>query len=221
MSKGCFTVNFYRPEKIDHSIADAETIRQYISAMNVQSQRLREELAEIEREQLRAQQTLLEKAEGDTTGQTETTAKTNSSREQADSGSQTPADSLATEWSSKAEENIERWGTQRHDTLILALIEEVSEIISEMDVSDDIGPESIPDDSADVPHYEGGRLLREIEQLGAQCQEFLERHYESCEQNENEFRLLTEPSDSEEAKEEISDAAALCWQLYWAIERAE
>jgi NTP pyrophosphatase (non-canonical NTP hydrolase) len=108
--------------------------------------------------------------------------------------------SLAHEWAERAEENIEEWGDQRPDTLLLALIEEVGEIADAM----------LRDGRANV-EVEGYDLIARMADMGEQTRWYLKKRG-------GEVPIVENLDDPQHTLEEVQDAAPLCWQLYWAVD---
>lgn len=129
---------------------------------------------------------------------------------------------LARRWNDRAEENIETWGHQRHDTTFLALIEEIGEIAIAMEANNAPGGGPHPVTDPHSPHFEGRDLISEMAQLGRRTRRFLEKHYpEPAGEGDEitEYELHGDPTDADEIFDEVDDAAPLLIQLYWALER--
>lgn len=128
---------------------------------------------------------------------------------------------LCKRWSDEAEANIEKWGNQRHDTLLLALIEEVGEIAIAMGANSETIYDATPPDADDVPAAVGRELISDMAALGRETRDFLEGEYgdpASDGDSPDEHRIHDEPTDATRILEEVEDTAPLCFQLYWALQ---
>lgn len=131
---------------------------------------------------------------------------------------------LAEYWEAKARKNIERWGNQRHDTLLLALIEEVGEIAMTMESNNETGAAPHPYVDGYEPYGEGLDLIHEMAVLGRRTQDFLESNYGDPAGESDagkELELHGDPKDVEPILKEVADAAPLCWQLNWALQEQQ
>lgn len=129
---------------------------------------------------------------------------------------------LGNRWGEKAESNVEQWGNQRHDTVFLAMIEEVGEIAMAMESNNGPGgglpPVGDYDDRAD----RGRQLIHRMAELGRDTREFLESEYPAPAgdpgvEKDGEIAVHGDPRDTDPIIEEVEDAAPLLWQFYWAI----
>lgn len=134
---------------------------------------------------------------------------------------------LSKRWNDRAEENVEKWGNQRHDTVLLALIEEVGEIAMAMESGNAPGGGPHPAVGPDSPESRGRDLIHEMASIGRETRQFLESEYPSPAgdgEGDSEFEVHGNPNSPEDAErifEEIDDAAPLLFQLYWAVERCD
>jgi NTP pyrophosphatase (non-canonical NTP hydrolase) len=130
---------------------------------------------------------------------------------------------LGKRWGRKAESNIEEWGNQRHDTLLLALMEEVGEIAMAMEEHNEPGGGPHCHQPGHEPYARGRGLIAEMAELGRDTRSFLEDEYESPagKPEGSELELHGEPKSLEPIIEEVGDTAALCYQLYWALKEYE
>lgn len=129
---------------------------------------------------------------------------------------------LGKRWVDRAEDNIEAWGHQRHDTTLLALVEEIGEIAIAFESHNAPGGGPHPVVEPDAPHFEGRRLIAEMAELGRRTREYLESNYEEPAgdgEDGPELELHGDPKDASRLFEEIDDAGPLLYQLYWAVER--
>lgn len=129
---------------------------------------------------------------------------------------------LGKRWGDRAEQNIETWGNQRHDTLLLALIEEVGEIAMAMEEHNrPTSGEPHPYVRSDDAPAHGRRLISEMANLGVETRRFLESNYEEpagSDTADGEYKLHGEPKEVEPILDEVEDTAPLCFQLYWALQ---
>ncbi|ELZ38798.1 hypothetical protein C471_09240 [Halorubrum saccharovorum DSM 1137] len=128
---------------------------------------------------------------------------------------------LGKRWGDEAESNIEKWGNQRHDTLLLALIEEVGEIAIAMEANSETIYDATSPDADDVPAAVGRRLIDDMADLGRETRDFLEGEYGDPAgdgESPDEHRIHGEPTDTTRILEEVEDTAPLCFQLYWALQ---
>lgn len=134
---------------------------------------------------------------------------------------------LGRKWNEKAEENIHKWGHQRHDTVLLALIEEIGEIAMAFEAGNAPGGGPHPHVDRDDPHSYGRDLIHRMAELGRDTREFLEAEYPDPAgdgDGGHEYTLHGDPNSAEDAErifEEVDDAAPLLFQLYWALERCD
>ena len=130
---------------------------------------------------------------------------------------------LAKRWGDNAETNIEKWGNQPPEILLLALIEEVGEVADEIIKQT---PEPHPDNTAETP-FEGMELLHEMRELGFDVRDFLESEYPEPAGEGEHQKTSSHPivggeiQDSEAVQSEIDDLMPLGWQLSWALEGAD
>lgn len=108
--------------------------------------------------------------------------------------------SLAHAWAERAEENVDEWGHQRADTLVLALIEEVGEVADAL----------LRDGRANV-ETDGYALIAGMADMGDRTRDYLE-------ERGGEVPIVEDLDGPEHTLEEVQDAAPLCWQLYWAAD---
>lgn len=128
---------------------------------------------------------------------------------------------LGKRWGDRAESNIEKWGNQRHDTLLLALIEEIGEVAMAMEANSETIYDATPPDADDVPSAVGRKLISDMADLGRETRDFLEGEYGDPAgdgDSPDEHRIHGEPTDVTQILEEVEDTAPLCWQLYWALQ---
>lgn len=133
---------------------------------------------------------------------------------------------LGKRWGEKAENNIEEWGNQRPDTVLLALIEEVGEIAEAMQENCKPGGGPPPVGDYDDRPDRGRELIRRMAALGLETRDYLEAEYpapagEGTVTDDDEIRIIGPPIDDRAIMDEIEDAAPLLWQLFWAIEKQE
>lgn len=107
------------------------------------------------------------------------------------------------EWLEKSEENVEKWGKQRHDTLLLALVEEVGEIAMAFENECSVEPVD------SYEQVEGLDLIHETAELGDFTRAFLEDKYSPGE----EYRIMDEPENAERIIEEIDDTVPLLIEM--------
>ncbi|MFC6975697.1 hypothetical protein ACFQL1_15140 [Halomicroarcula sp. GCM10025709] len=130
---------------------------------------------------------------------------------------------LGDRWGERAEENVETWGNQRHDVLLLALIEEVGEVAMAMQNHCEGGaglpPNAVP---YDQPEVVGRDLIAEMASLGRQTRAFLEDEFPEPAGRDADGRehiaITGDPTDADRIVEEVEDAAPLLWQLHWALQ---
>lgn len=131
---------------------------------------------------------------------------------------------LGKRWQNRAVSNVEKWGNQRPDTLLLALIEEVGEVAMAMEANSEPIYHATPPGADDVPGAVGYRLIREMATLGRETRNFLEGEYSDPAgdgEGSEEHRIYGELTDPERVLEEVEDTAPLCWQLYWALQESQ
>lgn len=120
---------------------------------------------------------------------------------------------LGKEWGSRAEANIEKWGNQPPKMLILAMAEELAEIVDEV-----FPHEARPPVAYD---HEYQSILNDIRTTGFAARECLERCCEGADGDplpDEEWPGMGGVENPEAALTETKDLAPLCWQLYWALD---
>lgn len=128
---------------------------------------------------------------------------------------------LGQRWGKKAERNIDRWGHQRLETILLAAIEELGEIAHELQWQSNVG-DIDQNGGPRYPHADGRDLIDEMAGLGVRTRSYLEDIYSEPAGDGDgieDLVLYENPADLEPIRLEIEDLAPLCYQLYWAIER--
>lgn len=119
-----------------------------------------------------------------------------------------------TGWGPKAKENIEKWGDQTPAVLLLALAEEIGEVADEV-----LATGEKPFHDA-MYFAEGVHLLSEVRDVGFQCRDFLEEHFEDADGAplpEEEMPRIFHDLDEDRVFDEVDDAAPLLFQLSWAL----
>ena len=132
---------------------------------------------------------------------------------------------LGKRWGNLAKENIKTWGNQRHDILLLALIEEIGEIAMAMEshcnTGDGLPPNAVPHDQ---PEVIGRELINEMAALGRKTRTYLETEFpEPSREGTTEMpniQVTGEPQKIDPIIEEVEDAAPLLYQLYLALNEA-
>lgn len=128
----------------------------------------------------------------------------------------------AADWQSQAETNVQKWGSQPVDALTLAMIEEMGEFAADILASRELG------DTDRVAEH-GRDLLRRMESLGEDTQDYLEMVSEDSEGNpippEDRPTYLSRDDDlphqklfDRRARGELDDMMALGFQALWALE---
>lgn len=148
------------------------------------------------------------------------------SRLTADGGVESQPDA-AREWEQKAHENVQRWGVQPVDGLLLAMGEELGELAAEIHGFADY-PE--PEDSDGARMAEHGRdLIRRMDHLGRDIRDYLEtvseRDGEPVPPEDRPDYLDPFPPDLKRSRRErliraeLDDLMALGFQTLWALEQ--
>jgi hypothetical protein len=133
------------------------------------------------------------------------------------------------EWERKAHENVQKWGLQSPDALLLAMGEEMGELAGEVH-----GMADYPDaDGMDAVKAEQGRdLIRRMDDLGRDIRDFLEsvsedREGEPIPEGERVVYLDVFPPDLKRSRRarlirsELDDLMALGYQFLWALDGEE
>lgn len=118
-------------------------------------------------------------------------------------------------WIEQAHENIDTWGPQPPAVLILALVEEIGEVV------DALLATAEPPLTDPVRRAEAMYLLTGVRQSCFDCREFLKANYETV--DGEPIRRSARPTlvhdlDAGRVRDELDDAAALVYQLDWALD---
>lgn len=136
---------------------------------------------------------------------------------------QTSFHNLGEKFGIKATSNIETWGNQRFDTLLLALIEEIGEIAHAISWECDVGDIDAYRSESNR-HSDGRQLISEMAGLGIRTRSYLESEFGDPPGDGDtldELELFDDPDSTDPILDEIEDAGPLLYQLYWAIEDLE
>jgi acetone carboxylase gamma subunit len=138
----------------------------------------------------------------------------------SESGEDVPA------WEQKAHENVQKWGLQPVDALLLAMGEEMGELAGEVH-----GMADYPDASGEGARMaeQGRDLIRRMDQLGRDIRDYLETVSEDVDGNpipedERPNYLDPFPEDLKPSRRarlirsELDDLMALGYQFLWALE---
>lgn len=132
---------------------------------------------------------------------------------------------MSSEWEEKAHENVNKWGLQSPDALLLAMGEEMGELAGEVH-----GAADYPDaDGEDARMAEQGRdLIRRMDQLGRDIRDYLETVSEQDGQpvppEDRPDYLTVFPEDLTDSRRErliraeLDDLMALGFQFQWSLE---
>lgn len=118
-------------------------------------------------------------------------------------------------WQEKAEQNVEKWGVQRPEDVILAIIEETAEIVDEITMQTGTPVDQTPTEA----HLHG--YLLDIAATGRNLREWLENNYEDKDGEplppDERPQILDNPKHPGPILEEVDDLGPLVLQLEQSV----
>lgn len=121
-------------------------------------------------------------------------------------------------WEQKAQNNVEKWGQQDAVPLLMAIAEELGELV------DEVVPEECPEFNEDTIG-DSWILLRRISTDGRAIRSCLEANYEDEDgQPVDDRPPMVQPRenmDPDDVQNELDDLGALLVQLQWALDKSD